>query len=460
MIAMERIDTVQGYRTKMFKPHVKGVREMNPPSDKISQLRQQYRSALFDDVTPWWERHSLDREHGGYYSLLERDGHVWSTDKYMWMNGRQVWMFSHLYNRQEPRPAWLENARLGADFMLRHAYQRGDAPDQKGAPGGKMVFRSTREGKPVSSVLSLYTEVFASMALAELSRAEKDDDNRWAQATASYAFLMSRLGRPSDTPMLGYPVDAKFHLHAHDMCRITVAWVFNEIRPGPRFEEDLTASVDSILQRHWKPEIPALLENVAPDGSAMLDMPEGRFFHPGHALESAWMLMEIARRHEEPSLLDSAVEIILCALNQGWDEEYGGIKYLTNIDGTPTHELEMNMKLWWVHVETLYALLLAWSLAGGVEANALPEGSKDRARRQFASSTAADELWRWYERVHDYTFTHFPDPEHGEWYGYLDRDGRPAWTAKANGWKGFFHLPRSLFRCYRLLDALADDRAG
>ena len=96
----------------------------------------------------------------------------------------------------------------------------------------------------------------------------------------------------------------------------------------------------------------------------------------------------------------------------------------------------------------------------GAEAAALPEGSKDRARRQFASSTAADELWRWYERVHDYTFTHFPDPEHGEWYGYLDRDGRPAWTAKANGWKGFFHLPRALFRCYRLLDALADDRAG
>lgn len=41
------------------------------------------------------------------------------------------------------------------------------------------------------------------------------------------------------------------------------------------------------------------------------------------------------------------------------------------------------------------------------------------------------------------------------WLRYsLDREGRPVWTAKANGWKGFFHLPRVLFRCYQLLDQL------
>jgi N-acylglucosamine 2-epimerase len=42
------------------------------------------------------------------------------------------------------------------------------------------------------------------------------------------------------------------------------------------------------------------------------------------------------------------------------------------------------------------------------------------------------------------------DLKHGEWFGYLNRDGSRVWTAKANGWKGFFHLPRILYRCYRL----------
>lgn len=387
------------------------------PDERLRSLRDHYRDALFDDVVPWWEKHSLDRESGGYYSLLERDGRTWGTDKYMWMNGRELWMFSHLFNRHRTDPAWLDAARLGKDFILAHAFQ----------PDGKMYFRLSREGKPRSRVLSLFTEMFAAIGVAEYSRAA-GDDAMWARAMAMYDFLVPRFGRPSDTALLGYPIEAQFHLHSHDMCRITVAWVFNEIRPGKRFEDDLALSAASVLGRHWKPERRALLENVGPDGEEMLDLPEGRMFHPGHAIESAWMLMEIGRRRGDDSLVNAAVDIVLASLEHGWDRESGGLKYITNIDGTPTHELGANLKLWWPHCESLYALLLGWSLTGRAD------------------------LWRWYEKVHEYAFGRFPDPEFGEWYGYLDRDGRPVWTAKANGWKGFFHLPRALFRCYQLLD--------
>jgi len=214
------------------------------------------------------------------------------------------------------------------------------------------------------------------------------------------------------------------------MCRMTVAWVFNEVLPNERFEDDLSRSTDSILQRHWKPELHALLENVAADGSAMLDLPEGRMLLPGHAIESAWMILEIAAKRGDQHLLQTAVDIVLASLERGWDQEYGGLKYVVNIDGTPTHELGANLKLWWPHCEALYAILLAWSLTG----------------RQ--------DLWNWYHKLHEYSFSHFPDNEHGEWFGYLDRSGTPIWTAKANGWKGFFHLPRALLRCYRLLDQL------
>ncbi len=115
------------------------------------------------------------------------------------------------------------------------------------------------------------------------------------------------------------------------------------------------------------------------------------------------------------------------AEEHGWDRQYGGLRYITNLDFTPTHSLESDLKLWWPHGETLYALLLAWDLTG----------------RQ--------DLAEWYEKMHGYTFSHFPDPEHGEWFGYLNRDGSRVWTAKANGWKGFFHLPRVLYRCYDVL---------
>lgn len=386
------------------------------PKERADSLREIYRAALLDDVIPWWMEHSLDREYGGYYSLLERDGRTWSTDKYMWMNGRQVWMLSHLCNTIERREAWLDAARLGAEFITRHALK----------DDGKMHFRLDRQGRSRSEVLSLYTEVFTAIAMAEYAEAS-GDSSYWDRAMSMYDFLIPRLGRPSDTPMLGYPIDAEFHLHAHDMCCATVAWVYNEIQPDRRFEDDLTLSVDSILTRHWKPEMRVLLENAAPDGSPMLDLPEGRMFHPGHSIESAWMLMEIARRRDDESLLMTTVDIALASLEHGWDKEFGGLRYLTNYDWTPTHALEADLKLWWPHCETLYALLLAWDLTG------------------------RDDLARWYDRVHDYTFTHFPDPEHGEWFGYLNRDGSRVWTAKANGWKGCFHLPRVLHRCYQLL---------
>ena len=77
-----------------------------------------YRDALLTDVIPFWERHSIDREHGGYFTCLARDGSVFDTDKFIWLQGRQAWTFAMLYNRLEGRPRWLEIARHGIEFVL------------------------------------------------------------------------------------------------------------------------------------------------------------------------------------------------------------------------------------------------------------------------------------------------------------------------------------------------------
>ena len=395
---------------------------------RVNQLREHYHAAMFDNVMPWWIEHSLDQEEGGYYSHLDREGKPFTSDKYTWMNGRQIWMLSHLYNTHEQRPEWLNAARLGVDFLLKYAFR----------DDGKMYFRFTRNGQPRSKVLSLYSELFTAMGFAEYSKAT-DNETFWDHAITMYDSITSRLGCADDTPLLSYPLNTEFHLHSHDMCRITIAEVFDEVRPNARFREDMKLSVDSILSRHWKPEMGpspdqgVLLENVAMDGSPMLDIMEGRMFHPGHAVESAWMMMEVALKQNNQPLFDTAIDIVLSALNHGWDETFGGIRYITNYDWTPTHDLGADLKLWWPHSEALYALLLAWACTG----------------RKDVSD--------WYEKVHQYTFTHFPDPEHGEWFGYLNRDGSPVWTTKANGWKGCFHLPRVLYRCYELLESMVQE---
>ena len=91
---------------------------------------------------------------------------------------------------------------------------------------------------------------------------------------------------------------------------------------------------------------------------------------------------------------------------------------------------EHDMKLWWPHNEALYATLLAHHLTG-------------------------DQKWSaWYERLHEYSFGHFPDREHGEWYGYLHRDGTVSSPIKGNMWKGPFHLPRMQLYGWKLLEEM------
>ena len=404
--------------TKLYHPSSKQIWEGKGfiPENQVKKLSDHYYKALFDDIVPWWERYSPDKEFGGYLTRLERDGTAYSGDKDIWMTGRQIWMFSHLYNSYEDRTRWKEIACLGIDFIQKYAFTQ----------EGKMYFRLSRQGRPLSGVLSLYTEVFNAIAIAEYYKIAANDILK-KKALAMYDRIMARLGQPTDTPMLGYPLTAEFHLHAHDMCRIMVASVYSDVWPEQRFEDDINLSCRSILKKHWKPDRGALLENVAPDGTPMLDLPEGRMFHPGHAIESAWMMMEIAKKNDNRKLFTTAIDIVLTSLEFGWDNEYGGLRYLGNIDQTPCHNLEADLKLWWPHCESLYALLIAWAYTG------------------------REDIHKWYEKVHDYTFSNFPDPDYGEWFGYLNRDGSRVWTAKANGWKGFFHLPRILFRCYQLL---------
>ena len=71
-------------------------------------------------------RHSLDHEHGGYFTCLDRDGSVLDKTKFHWLQGRQVWTLSRMYNSfavgvagvsEETRESWFAAAAAGARFL-------------------------------------------------------------------------------------------------------------------------------------------------------------------------------------------------------------------------------------------------------------------------------------------------------------------------------------------------------
>ena len=125
---------------------------------KISGLADQYKSELLENVIPFWERYSVDKEYGGYFTCLDRDGRVFDTDKFVWLQCRQVWTFAKFYNDISRNSAWLKIALDGAEFLKRHGRDK----------SGNWYFSLTREGKPLIQPYNIFSDCFASMAFAQL----------------------------------------------------------------------------------------------------------------------------------------------------------------------------------------------------------------------------------------------------------------------------------------------------
>lgn len=385
---------------------------------RIEGLIATYRDGLLNDTIPFWTKHSVDREHGGFLTFLDRDGSLFGTDKPVWLQGRIVWVFSKLYNTVEKRAEWLDLARHGLDFLLRHCFDT----------DGRAFFLVTRDGRPLRKRRYVFSEVFASMGLAEFAKASGED---WARQKAADVFDL--LMRYHTTPGLlepkQIPGTRPMKSHAMPMILLATAQVIRQVDDRPIYDETIDGSLHEVFDHFCKPELKALLENVGPNGE-VLEGPEGRSVLPGHAIETAWFIMEEGRHRNDRQLIEKALPILEWSLDWGWDEEFGGLLYYNDIQGRPCTQYEWDMKLWWPHTEALYATLLAHHLTG-------------------------DAKWaNWYDKLHEYTFSHFPDPEYGEWFGYLHRDGTVSHRMKGNLWKGPYHLSRMQMQCWKLLEQM------
>ena len=389
-------------------------------AQRISDLIAVYRDGLLNDTMPFWQKHAPDTECGGFMTYLDADGSVVSTDKPLWVIGRITWLFSRLCNAVEPREEWLKWAAHGIDFLRKHGFDE----------DGRMFWAVTRDGRPLRKRRYLFTETFGIIALAEYAKAAGDERAR-DEARNLYRLLLKYHGTPGLLEPKGIPETRQLKSHAMPMILLATTQVLRQVDDDPLYERTIDESLHEVLEHFLKPEFKMLLETVGPNGE-FLDEPDGREVCPGHAIETAWFIMEEARcRGGDKALIESALQILDWSLDAGWDPEFGGIFYFRDCKGKPNPKYEHDMKLWWPHNEAIYATLLAWRLTG--------------------DARYAD----WHERLHDWSYARFPDKENGEWFGYLHRDGTLSSTLKGNMWKGPFHLPRMQLNCWKLLEEVS-----
>ncbi|HUQ95019.1 MAG TPA: AGE family epimerase/isomerase [Bryobacteraceae bacterium] len=379
----------------------------------LQELKERYRRNLLDSVVPFWERHSLDREFGGQFNCLTREGRVFDSRKYVWMQGRAAWMFSRLYNQVEKRPQWLESARLICDFLLRHAR------DEQ----GRCYFSLTRGGQPVFFQRKPYGAFFLLLAMVEFSKTGAAD--HIAEAKALFSQIESWI---ADSSLLGRPSwsgQTPVRQLADIMAMASMALELMAVDEDPHYPAVLRRCLGQ-AREHWLPGKRTLLENLPLDGSDYRDSPDTRILCPGSALEVAWFLWHAleALGEEDDGFLQDVIE---GSLELGWDHEYGGLYYFLDAEGLPPLHLEAPMKLWWVHTEAIYALALAYN------------------------KTRNPKWLQWLQTVDGYTFRTSVDWEHGEWFGYCDRRGTISNSLKAGPYKCFFHVPRCLLQTLQRL---------
>lgn len=386
----------------------------------LKQFKSLYHDQLFQDVLPFWMKHSLDGQYGGYFTSLDRKGRVFDTDKFIWLQCRQVWTFAKMYNTVRTEPFWYQAAIHGASFL--QSYGR----DRK----GNWYFSLNQQGKPLVQPYNIFSDCFAAMAFGQLYQAT-DDPLHEQIARSTFQNILDRKDNPKGQYSKAFPGTRTLKSFALPMILCNLVLELESVLDQDLVESTILEGIHQVMEVFYQPNIlhGVILENVTADGR-FSDTYEGRLMNPGHVLEAMWFVMDLAVRTNDQATIDKAVGICLNTLDLGWDKQYGGLFYFLDVKDHPTQQLEWDQKLWWVHLEALVATLKGFSLTGN------------------------EAMWDWFLKLHVYTQNHFPDPEFGEWYGYLNRRGEVQLPLKGGKWKGCFHLPRGLYQIYSMLDQL------
>ena len=393
---------------------------------KLEQSRKWIQEEL-DRCIRFWLNNGMDKINGGVYTCLDREGKIYSTDKSVWMQGRCGWIFAWLCANYGVKDEWLAASKSCLDFMEKYCINR--------SAGGRMYFTVTADGRPLRQRRYCFSEAFYALANAEYYGVTGDRECllRARRAFDLYWDLNHGMPDPTGLGPKTIPETRTGRSFGIPMIYLNVCSAMQRVDRENEsvYAERAAQCVEEIFKYHVKPELKCVLENVGPEGEARLDFTEGRVVNPGHDIEGVWFLLEYARQSGQTELVARAEEIFDWAITAGWDEKYGGLLYFVDCLHRPPEAYEHDMKLWWPHDEILIASLMLY---------------RDTGKEKYLD---------WFFKTLDYCRGHFSDPEYGEWYGYLRRDGLPTEPpCKGSTFKGPFHLPRMLVMTDKMLGRL------
>jgi N-acyl-D-glucosamine 2-epimerase len=413
--------------------------------ETLVQIQDRYRNIIENDLMRFWQK-AFDRTNGGIYTCFTNSGdRLLSTDKYIWSQGRMLWLLARLCEMHSrglvsiPYADYAQQADKTFLFISEHALLKDN---------GVCAYLLTETGEKKESVpgkgyyTSYFVDCFVIMGFMEYGRVFRHPQ-AIELGLAVYDRMMAYLSR-GEILSEPYPVKSGFRPQSKSMilcntCKVALD-ALKSVR-HPRSQEFAALAkqhMKDILYGFYNADNGLIREMVC-DDPQYDDSVLVRHVAPGHTNECMWFCMDAA---DDDKDLQRIYSIVLRNMQAGWDADYGGIYRFIDRDGgrpkgrmldAPYESLiadTWDTKLWWVNAESLYVSLRCWLQTG---------------KQQFADL---------YKKIDSYVFTHFPNPDRdiGEWIQILDRQGKPLNKVVALPVKDPYHILRDIMLSMEALE--------
>jgi len=386
---------------------------------------------LLGNILPFWMRHTVDRENGGFYGTVDCDLKVEKkSPRAAVINARILWTYSaacRLYGAQ-----YREIADWAYDYIVKKFWD---------AEHGGVYWMLDYQGNPINGRKQIYAQAFAAYGMTEYFRAtgkpesleyaqrlfhlieEHSYDPEWkgyleARGRDWTALADMRLSEKD----LNSPKSMNTHLHVMEAyTNLLRVWKDPELQA--KHKELLEVTMDRIVDNstgHFKLFFDMQWNSLTGHVSF------------GHDIEGSWLILEAAEVLGDPALIERARKLAVAMAQsvyaEGLDRD-GSLFYERNGAGVMTDP----NKHWWAQAEAVVGFYNAYQVSG---------------EQRFA-----DEAYRVWEYIEE----RIVDKVHGEWHAKLRPGGTP-YKAKEDGdaclvgpWKCPYHNSRV---CYEMIERL------
>lgn len=361
----------------------------------LRELRDDYLERIFKQYLPFWEKGGYDNQYGGFMCELYDDGKVQSDEKYIWYQGRAIWVYSFLYNYFGREKKLLDVALKTRDFLVKKMYI-GD---------GKWAESVDRYGKPVQgtgqgSARDIYGALFSACGLIELYKATGNAEDLELAKTSLLASVRDYERPDYDGVTIPGIKEKGLRTQGHSFVLVWTLSNLLSFHRDPQLEDVQKEHVDHLVNHFWNPEYGIVNEKLYHDYSRIPEYDKIMF--PGHSLEALWMVMNEAMRTNDKQLFDTMKKRIRRLIEMNWDYVFGGMateEYNVFSSAGKCLGPFPDLKVMWAHTELLLSTMMIFENTGEVWAK------------------------EWYERGRHYSLKVFANTGNGVWRQGVDRFG-------------------------------------